>query len=50
MDCFCGSGSTALACLETGRKFLTCDISENAIEYANKRIYDYEHREKGLFE
>ena len=49
LDCFCGSGSTALACLKTGRKFITCDISKTAIDYANKRIYDYEHKEKDLF-
>lgn len=30
--------------------YIACDISQTSIDYTNKRIYDYEHREKGLFE
>ena len=49
LDCFCGSGSTAMACIKTNRRFLTCDTSQTAIDYTNKRIKEYEQREKELF-
>ncbi len=38
LDCFMGSGSTALACIETNRNFLGCEISEKYCEIANERI------------
>lgn len=35
LDCFSGSGTTAVACFMTGRKFVGCEISE---EYFNKSV------------
>jgi len=35
LDCFSGSGSTALACIETNRDFLGCELFE---EYYNKSL------------
>ena len=39
-----GSGTTAIVCKELNRKFIGCDISENAIEIAKKRV----KKQKGL--
>lgn len=38
VDPFVGSGTTALACLKTGRKFLGCDINKDYINIARQRI------------
>lgn len=38
LDPFCGSGTTALACLALGRSCLTFDISESNAESAKERI------------
>lgn len=38
LDPFIGSGTTALACIETNRKFIGFDISEDYCEIARKRI------------
>ena len=35
LDCFSGSGTTALACMNNNRRFLGCEINE---EYYNKSI------------
>lgn len=35
LDCFSGSGTTALACMNSNRRFLGCEINE---EYYNKSI------------
>lgn len=35
LDCFCGSGTTPLACIQTGRDFVGCEIS---MEYCNKSL------------
>jgi len=37
-DPFVGSGTTAIACLKTGRKFIGCEISKKYCDIANKRI------------
>lgn len=37
-DPFAGSGTTALACLETGRKFIGSEISSNYVDIALDRI------------
>jgi DNA modification methylase len=42
LDPFRGSGTTALACLATGRQFLGCDIDPGAVSLALERIGAYE--------
>ena len=34
----CGAGSTGVATLETGRKFIGCEIDENYFDVATERI------------
>lgn len=38
LDCFCGSGTTCVACKELNRKFIGMEIDEHYWEIANKRI------------
>lgn len=38
LDCFMGSGTTAVACLETDRKFIGFEIDEKWCKIANDRI------------
>jgi site-specific DNA-methyltransferase (adenine-specific) len=38
LDPFCGSGTTAIACRNTGRDFLCCDLSAEYVAIANKRL------------
>lgn len=39
-DPFMGSGTTAIACLKTGRRFIGSEISETYVKMAKNRIYD----------
>ena len=39
-DPFLGSGTTAVACLRTGRRFVGCDVDASAVQIARKRIAD----------
>lgn len=38
VDFFSGSGSTALACLATGRRFIGCDMREDQCEHAARAL------------
>src|SRR3990167_9256073 len=38
VDCFIGSGTTAVACKELGRNFICCDINEKYVNISNERI------------
>lgn len=38
LDCFCGSGTTCVACKETGRRFIGMKINKEYYEIAKKRI------------
>lgn len=38
LDCFCGSGTTGVACMRTGRKFIGIEINEQYFEIAKNRI------------
>lgn len=38
----CGSGSTGVACLETGRKFYGCEIDKKYYDIAVERIQEIE--------
>jgi len=38
LDCFMGSGTTAVACIHTNRQFIGCDSSEEYVKMARDRI------------
>jgi len=38
LDCFMGSGTTAVACQELGRNFIGCDNNEGYVKLANERL------------
>ena len=38
LDCFCGSGTTCVACKETGRRYIGMEINKEYYEIAKKRI------------
>jgi DNA modification methylase len=40
LDPFMGSGTTGVACIQTGRNFIGCEISEEYFSIAEKRIHD----------
>ena len=40
LDPFMGSGTTAVACVETGRNYIGFEISEEYCNMANNRIRD----------
>jgi DNA modification methylase len=40
VDPFLGSGTTALACLQLGRRFVGCDIDAGAVAIARRRVQD----------
>ena len=41
LDNCIGSGTTAIACLQTNRNFIGIEIESKYVEIANKRIEDY---------
>lgn len=45
-DPFMGSGTTAIACLKTNRRFIGCEISSKYCDIAEKRIDDYKSQYK----
>lgn len=38
LDCFIGSGTTAVACKQLGRNFIGCDNKQEYIDLTNKRL------------
>lgn len=38
LDCFMGSGSTAVAALNIGRDFIGCELNETFVKLSNQRI------------
>lgn len=38
LDCFMGSGTTAVACLTTGRRFIGVELNDHYFETAKQRI------------
>ena len=38
LDCFIGSGTTAVACKQLGRNFIGCDNCQEYVNIANKRL------------
>ena len=49
LDTFIGSGTTAIACMNTNRHFIGFEINEEYCEIANKRIADYGKGQQTLF-
>jgi site-specific DNA-methyltransferase (adenine-specific) len=44
LDPFMGSGTTGVACVQTGRNFIGCEIDEGYFKIAEKRIKDAEQQ------
>jgi len=44
-DCFMGSGSTGIACLNTNRRFIGMELDEHYFEVASKRIKQWRNNE-----
>jgi DNA modification methylase len=42
LDCFAGSGTTALACKTLNRNFLTCEIEEKYCKIAEERLNNFQ--------
>ena len=42
LDCFMGSGSTAIACKKTNRDYIGCELDKEYISKARKRIKSYD--------
>jgi len=40
LDCFMGSGTTGVACVQTRRDFIGIELDDNYFEIAQKRIYE----------
>jgi DNA modification methylase len=40
LDPFMGAGTTALACLQSNRRFIGCDIDPNCIDITRNRLLD----------
>ena len=45
LDCFAGSFSTGVACMNTGRKFIGIEIDEKYFEIGKNRIEESLHKE-----
>jgi site-specific DNA-methyltransferase (adenine-specific) len=48
VDCFSGSGTTALAAKKLGRNYIGFELSENYVKVSNQRLIDYENKTKQL--
>ena len=46
LDPFIGSGTTAIACMQTNRNFIGIELEPKYVEIANKRISDYKQQLK----
>ncbi len=44
LDPFCGSGSTCIAALKSGRNYIGYDIKDEYVKLSNKRINDYKNQ------
>ena len=47
LDCFMGSGSTGIACINTNRSFIGIELDQKYFEIAKERIYKAQHEDKG---
>jgi site-specific DNA-methyltransferase (adenine-specific) len=46
LDPFCGSGTTAIACLELGRRYICIEKDDEYYEVAKNRISDWHNQAK----
>ena len=46
LDPFCGSGSTCIAALKSGRHYIGYEIAEEYVELSEKRIADYHYEQE----
>ncbi len=46
LDCFAGSMTTAIACLNTGRNYICIEQDEEMYNKAKERIAKYEQEQK----
>lgn len=46
LDCFCGSGTTAVACYEMGYKYICLDQDKKMITKARERLWNYQRQIK----
>jgi DNA modification methylase len=46
LDCFMGSGTTALSCVKNNRNFIGFEINEEYIELSKKRIHPFINQQK----
>lgn len=44
LDCFMGSGSTGVACMNTGRRFIGIELNEDYFDIAKNRIEESLHK------
>lgn len=50
LDCFIGSGTTAIAAMSENRKYIGIDIVKKSVEIALKTVSEFEHGKVGCFE
>ena len=50
LDPFCGSGTTGVACIQTGRNFIGCEISPEYHAIATRRLKEAEQDSGGAFD
>lgn len=51
LDCFSGSGTTAISCLETKRNYICCELNEEYYKKSIERIEDWKQKQSvNLFE
>ena len=46
LDCFLGSGTTAVACKELGRKYIGFEIDENYFRIAQDRLNGISYKDR----
>jgi site-specific DNA-methyltransferase (adenine-specific) len=48
LDCFMGSGTTGVACLQTNRNFIGIELDENYYNIAKERCSSYQTKLQGV--
>ena len=50
LDCFVGSGSTGIACLNTNRKFIGIEKEDKYFDIAYKRIFEHKYKQLNILD